>query len=271
MSPFIIGISGKLGSGKSLATLVLIKLFQDEDVTAVEKSFARRLKETIATLFNTSVETQLSQEGKNTVDPVVGKTYGQLQQILGQGLRDLIQPDLWIKLALSNLPEDEVSIISDVRYKNEVKAILERGGIVIRLEGDPGGVRAKSNRDLTHSSECDLDDWEDWFLKIDNSIPDLEALEKKLQPVIANVLESVSDSQRHARDLKRSTKEEHERNVIAYKAKKPALNDGWWALFETGKFIGQWESKVDLLKIVDFCKQGYIVRVGWENVGTEIS
>jgi len=186
----VIGISGKLGSGKSLSTTILIELFQEVGVKAVEKSFARRLKETIATLFNTSLDTQLSQEGKNTIDPVVGKTYGQLQQLLGQGLRDLIQPDLWIKLALSNLPEDEVSIISDVRYKNEVKAILDRGGIVIRLEGDPGGVRARSNRDLTHSSECDLDDWEEWFLKIDNSVPDLESLKEQLKLVVMEVIRS---------------------------------------------------------------------------------
>jgi len=65
-------------------------------------------------------------------------------------------------------------------------------------------------------------------------------------------------------------REEHAVNVAAYQVKKPSLNDGWWVLFEKGKFIGQWESKNDLLKVANFSRQGYIVQVGWENVGTEI-
>ena len=50
------------------------------------------------------------------------------------------------------------------------------GGIIIRLNGDPSGIRKLSNRDLKHISEIDLDDYEhDFTYENIGSIKDLES------------------------------------------------------------------------------------------------
>ena len=67
-------------------------------------------------------------------------------------------------------------IVSDVRFENELRAIKERGGIVIRLEGDPVGMRARSSRDPNHVSETALDKFEDFDLVLQNTVPDVDRL-----------------------------------------------------------------------------------------------
>ena len=165
----IIGISGKIGSGKSTAADFLEDKFNATGSRAKQVSFAYALKKVVATLCDTSFETQLSQSGKNTIDPVLGKSYGSLQQLVGTGLRETVDPNIWIKIALDTPRSDtEILIIPDVRFKNEAQSIIDRGGFLIRMEGDPANIRKNSNRDLNHISETDLDDWQQWNLIIYN-------------------------------------------------------------------------------------------------------
>lgn len=131
-------------------------------------NFADRIKVVVAALCNVSSEIQYSQEGKNIVDPILQKTYGQLQQIIGTTFRQSIDPDIWVKLALCSKYDVDFILISDVRFPNECEAILQRGGCLIRLEGDPADIRANSTRDLNHISETALDDFDNWTLKIEN-------------------------------------------------------------------------------------------------------
>ena len=77
--------------------------------------------------------------------------------------------DFWIKATLSDYEPGQCVIISDVRFKNEANYILKLGGIVIRLTGDPMYIRKNSKRDMTHPSECDLDDF-DKFTIIHNNV-----------------------------------------------------------------------------------------------------
>jgi cytidylate kinase len=183
----IIGISGKIGSGKSTSADFLEKELISKGLRCQQLSFATRLKETIATLCDTSNEVQFTQDGKNTVDPILGKTYGELQQTLGEGLRNLLGWDIWIKLALDPQRDLDVVIIPDCRYKNEAQAIRSRGGLLVRINGDVASIRANSKRNLTHSSEIDLDDWTDWNLVIDNTNFGMNHLEEKLRGVMGMI------------------------------------------------------------------------------------
>lgn len=195
----LIGLSGKLGSGKSSAAKILMRLCPG----FVERAFAHRLKEIVAVMTQTSVEFCYTEDGKNTVAPAFGKTIGELQQGVGIIFRETYGADIWIKclfadydrlMAMSKTSTDTPGqqkpsdrplwIVSDVRFPNEVKAIKDRGGIVVRIEGDPMGVRARSKRDLKHISETALDTFTDWDVVIDNSVANMEQFEYKIKSMV---------------------------------------------------------------------------------------
>jgi hypothetical protein len=95
---------------------------------------------------------------------------------------------IWIISALRNLPDDAVTIVTDVRYPNEVDYIKQAGGAVIRLEGDPAKIRENSKRDLNHSSEIALDDYRDWDVLYENNkgLTELENFAKKIVKVFCS-------------------------------------------------------------------------------------
>lgn len=152
----IVGISGKIGSGKGTVANYLIKKMPK--LKLEEKTFAFKLKQFIAQSCSTSMETQQSHDGKNTMCPVFKKTYGTMQQQVGTALRRY-DDNYWVKAMFADHRPGMNWLVSDVRYKNEADSIRERGGILIRINGDPNNVRANSTRDLNHQSEIDLDDY----------------------------------------------------------------------------------------------------------------
>ena len=178
----IIGISGKAGSGKDTAAKMLEVLYANPDISYedfVNKRyknfadiqivhFADTLKETAQVLFRISEWETNTQEGKKTTIDWIGKTVRELLQGIGQGLRDAIDPDLWIKILFANTENWSNYIIADVRYPNEIKAIKERNGILLRIDRKDAGAG-------NHSSETALDNYKEWDVHIENngSIEDL--------------------------------------------------------------------------------------------------
>jgi len=71
-----------------------------------------------------------------------------------------------------------------VFFPNEAEAIKKRGGMVIRLEGDPTGVRLRSKRDQNHISETALDNFMHFDVIVDNSKNDIESLRSKLLTIM---------------------------------------------------------------------------------------
>jgi hypothetical protein len=168
----LIGISGKIGAGKdTFADLIL-----GWDTSYRKKAFAEMLKTMSAMVTGTPIELQYTQEGKNTFIESLGMTIGDVQQKLGNGLRDTLHKDLWVITRFADYTDDDDWIISDMRYKNEAQIIRDKGGFLIRMEGDPGKVNANTKRDKTHKSEIDLDDWTDWDYRLWNTrVDDPEA------------------------------------------------------------------------------------------------
>ena len=178
----IIGISGKAGSGKDTAAKMLEVLYANPDISYedfVNKRyknfadiqivhFADTLKETAQVLFRIGEWETNTQEGKKTTINWIGKTVRELLQGIGQGLRDAIDFDLWVKILFANTEDWSNYIIADVRYPNEVKAIKERNGILLRIDRKGAGAG-------NHSSETALDDYKEWDVHIENngSIEDL--------------------------------------------------------------------------------------------------
>ena len=148
--------------------------FPDSQFTV--KKFAGKLKQMICVLLGCTLKELESQEFKKK--EFFGKTVRELLQTIGtEWGRDLINSEIWVeslflewlprcytegrkycaKLSMSNPDnpcQDESEclpnwIISDVRFPNEVQAIKDRGGIVIRIN------RFKDNKDL-HASEIHI-------------------------------------------------------------------------------------------------------------------
>ena len=178
----IIGISGKAGSGKDTAAKMLEVLYANPDISYEDFAnkryknfadiqivhFADSLKETAQVLFRIGEWETNTQEGKKTTINWIGKTVRELLQGIGQGLRDTIDFDLWVKILFANTEDWSNYIIADVRYPNEVYAIKERNGILLRIDRKGAGAG-------NHSSETALDDYKEWDVHIENngSIEDL--------------------------------------------------------------------------------------------------
>lgn len=149
----IIGLSGKIGSGKTTHALELGKLGYNL------ARFSAPLKEIVAIVLGTTHTKLSDQQFKNEYFPKFDCTVGELLQWVGTDVFRAINPDVWVDAALSRLLPGQRYVFDDVRFKNEADAIRKMGGIIVRLEGDPSGCRAASNRDLTHISETELDDY----------------------------------------------------------------------------------------------------------------
>lgn len=178
----IIGISGKAGSGKDTAAKMLEVLYANPDISYEDFAnrryknfadilivhFADALKEAAQVLFRLGEWEINTQEGKKTTINWIGKTVRELLQGIGQGLRDAIDFDLWVKILFANTKGWSNYIIADVRYPNEIKAIKERNGILLRIDRKGAGAG-------NHSSETALDDYKEWDVHIENnnSIEDL--------------------------------------------------------------------------------------------------
>lgn len=178
----IIGISGKAGSGKDTAAKMLEVLYANPNISYEDfvnrryknfadiliVHFADALKEAAQVLFRLGEWEINTQEGKKTTINWIGKTVRELLQGIGQGLRDAIDFDLWVKILFANTKGWSNYIIADVRYPNEIKAIKERNGILLRIDRKGAGAG-------NHSSETALDNYKEWDVHIENnsSIEDL--------------------------------------------------------------------------------------------------
>ena len=172
----IIGISGKAGSGKDTAAKMLEVLYANPNISYEDFAnrkyknfadiqimhFADILKETVQALFGIGEWETGTQEGKKVTISWIGKTVRELLQEVGQGLRDAIDPNLWIKALFANTEDWSNYIIADVRYPNELEAIKERDGVLIRIDRNGAGAG-------NHSSEIALDDYNDWDVHIENN------------------------------------------------------------------------------------------------------
>lgn len=188
----LIGISGKKQSGKNTVGVILQCLYENATFEQIEDtidvglmiydpkdmelvSFASKLKEIASNLIGSSYWEFEGQIFKDEKNPLIGITNREILQKIGTSFRKLFGEDIWIKVLFKYLEYkglDKNYIITDVRYKNEAKAIKERGGILIR-------VNRNTDSNDTHQSEVDLDDYDKFDFIIDNN-GSVEELIKKV-------------------------------------------------------------------------------------------
>lgn len=127
----LIGLSGKLGTGKSTVALYL-----RQQHGFVEKSFAAPLKEAAAVCFGLTPAQMLNDDLKEVEVPYWGLTPRDIFQRFGtESMRNVFGHDFWVRRMFSDFDGNSRVVISDVRFENEAKAIRDRGGIVIHIKG----------------------------------------------------------------------------------------------------------------------------------------
>lgn len=180
----IIGISGKIGAGKDTLAQMITELDPDWQLTG----FAHNVKLVCAVITGVPFAEQLSREGKSQLIPGGwGFTVGQMQQHIGTTLR-LIDQDIWVKSLLMDYRPIDKWIIADMRFPNEARAIKERGGFLVRINGSRTGPQG---RNPNHISEIALDNWVEWDYIFDNSGIGLDKLRAHADQILLEVSRDV--------------------------------------------------------------------------------
>lgn len=196
----LIGISGKIGSGKDTFAELLAEQLEGkverhaladklrlitEIVSGIKMSTTHKINKPFCNEIR-----NYTQDQKNIVIKQFNKTIGETLQLVGTDLfRDNYDTDIWVKSFFNEelyekLNNGKIIVVPDVRFVNEADYIIQEGGYLIRLEGDPIGVRENSLRDLNHISETDLDDYTNFSKIIYNDKKDIETLKKVVNDLI---------------------------------------------------------------------------------------
>ena len=193
----IIGINGKIGSGKDTVGKIIQYLrchntgeitIQDvmsnpehewwlEEQSKFEiKKFAGKLKEVASLLTGIDIEDFEDQEFKKLyMSPEWGMTYREFLQKLGtEAMREGLHTNVWVNALFADYKPPKMSqynpsnwIITDMRFPNELEAVEERKGITIRVVRSGTAVG-------THPSETALDDaYFDHVISNNGTIEDL--------------------------------------------------------------------------------------------------
>lgn len=220
---YLVSVSGKIGAGKdTIAPEVMEKL----NVESVHEFFARPLKVEINEVINII---NISEDHKTAVDEIVKKldvtqqmaedtvnfiyddvrsnpeitSYERTQgmrralQYWGTEVRRKQDDKYWVKKAiysiLSLIAEGKSVYVTDARFVNEIDALIEVGGIAIRLNMSPeeqekriwerDGVHMTEEAS-NHPSETSLDDYGNFVLSIftDGTTPE-EVIEKTMEGI----------------------------------------------------------------------------------------
>lgn len=192
----LIGVSGKIGSGKDTVTEMIRDYFRIEYNRNIEnRKFAKKLKDFAAEITGIPREWFDDPEKKNKVlgpewnineslldnKEIVDKpmTLRELMIRIGHGCRIQVHPDIWVNALFSDY-KDQIPhrnkegnaeypdwIISDLRYPNELKRIELLQGYTIRIERD-------DIQKINHDSETLLDNANfDYFIENNSSLEDL--------------------------------------------------------------------------------------------------
>ena len=166
----IIGISGKIGSGKSEVARQIKKTFPEKNFKI--KSFGYMVKKIVSQLTGVDLRTCLSRNAKNIYLDEWRMTLGEMYQKVGTDcMRDNLHKNTWVISAFSKYTDDENWIFDDVRFFNEVDGVKDKNGLLIRLEGDPKNIRENDTRDMNHESETQLDNCRKFDIIFDNDGP----------------------------------------------------------------------------------------------------
>ena len=215
----IIGVSGRIGSGKDTVGEIIQKLCLTNNGPKFEiKKYAGKLKQIASLLTGIPVEDFEDQEFKksylgaewgtvksnplNAVPVFADVSFNELMSVrellqkLGtEAIRDGLHPNAWVNALMCEYKRPKMSeynpsnwIITDMRFPNEMEAVVERKGLTIRVVRPHGYTNPHTGeyKEMPlsyHTSETALDDAKfNYEIINDGSIEDL--IEKVRQILI---------------------------------------------------------------------------------------
>ena len=157
----IIAFTGKAGSGKDTAADFMQEglRIKDQHVEIYSMSFASPIKKAVAAILGCDVDgfnDRTLKEGSLIESHGLDTSPRKMMQLLGDEYgRQMIDQEIWIKTAHNTFMDAcddgaDFVLITDLRYDNEQKWVLENGGIVIHID------RESINHVPTHASEIGL-------------------------------------------------------------------------------------------------------------------
>lgn len=180
----IIGLKGKSGAGKDT---VGNYLFQRCDRSFKKLALADPLKEIISIITGWSMhmirgESSESRYFRETViHPEFGMTCREMLQHVGTELfRNHFDPDMWVKIArrriLEAVKENRHVVVTDIRFDNEAKMILDLGGEIWTIERDVDSSQVSiSEAASQHISEREFEVEGEKTIKNNGTIEELYA------------------------------------------------------------------------------------------------
>lgn len=124
MTPKLIGLAGRARSGKDTVATLFSR-------THRIVRFAQPIKDAVKALYGWS-DIAVETETKDIVDPYWGVSPRSAMQHVAQTTRMFVANDFFVKRLFDSWEGDAI-VIADVRYKHEVDAIHEKGGITIKI------------------------------------------------------------------------------------------------------------------------------------------
>jgi hypothetical protein len=149
----LIGLCGPAGAGKNTVAEILTDFRQI--------AFADPLYQCISTITGLPVGRLQDRAVKEALIPWLGKSPRQMLQTLGtEWGRGSVHEEIWIRIALERAKPELAAgrgvVITDVRFDNEAKAIIDAGGEVWRVVRP--GWRCLDDASASHSSEAGVSD-----------------------------------------------------------------------------------------------------------------
>lgn len=157
----IVAFAGRKQSGKTTCSNAVVDFWNSTTLKDTKKvkiyNFADPLKQDICmNILGMSYEQCYgSDEDKNTITDIEWEnkllTAREVMQFVGTDIFRKMKNNVWAGATINKIKNEspDLAIIADCRFPNEVKAVKDAGGIVIRLTRNP------FNSD--HSSETALD------------------------------------------------------------------------------------------------------------------
>lgn len=138
----LIGLVGFIGSGKGTVGDILVENQFEKD------SFARPLKDACSDIFGwdrilLEGDTKESRDWREQPDEYWSQAFGreftprEALQILGtEGCRNNIHKDIWVHSLLKRASTKN-TVVTDVRFRNEIQMIHNQGGKIVRVKRGP--------------------------------------------------------------------------------------------------------------------------------------
>ncbi len=156
----IIGVVGFIGSGKGTLGDILA-----EKHGFIRESFAKPLKDCIASIFGWDREmlegsTKASREWRETVDEAWSIKLSKeisprlaMQWMGTEAGRNVFGENLWTASCMNRCRSGSNYVITDTRFRNEIEAIRQAGGIVIRVSRGEEPVHYRDVALLRHEEQ----------------------------------------------------------------------------------------------------------------------